>query len=206
MNKRSGTETKEKILRAALKTFSGRGYSGVSIREIAKASAVSVGGLYIYFRNKGELYRSLIKESIREKEQSIKKIVEAEASPSRALSALLEFHLDYAKKNKDLILMNIKEHGFTLGMDIRKEYFRRQVSLIEDMIQSGIKENEFRKCNAHETAEIIMAALRGIVLSTAMEDRKFITAKGLNEFLMYGLLRKNDNRPKGFKLRKRVNK
>ncbi|OGW32647.1 MAG: hypothetical protein A2X59_00995, partial [Nitrospirae bacterium GWC2_42_7] len=191
MNKRSGIESKKRILSAALKVFSRHGYADASIREIAKASGLSIGGVYLYFKNKEELYLSLIKERISEKNRRAEKIVGSEGPPAEKLSALIEMHLDHAMKNKGLILIHIKEHAFSFGSDIRKEYFQRQISTIADIIKEGINIGEFRKCDVRETAKLIMSAIRGIVLSMAIEDEKFITAKGLNRLLMHGLLKNN---------------
>lgn len=204
MNKRSGTESKKKILSAAIKVFSTHGYAGASIREIAKASGFSIGGVYLYFKNKEDLYLSLIKERIREKNLRIEKIVGSGGSPAEKLSSLIEMHLDYAMKNKELILIHIKEHSFTFGSDIRKEYFQKQINTIREIIIKGINTGEFRKCDVHENAKLIMGAIRGIVLSMAIEDERFITAKGLNRLLMNGLLKNNNNRPEGIKQIKRV--
>lgn len=204
MNKRSGIESKKKILSAAVKVFSIHGYAGASIREIAKASGISIGGVYLYFKNKEELYLSLIKERISEKNQRIMSAVESAGSPAGALSVFIDMHLEYAMKNKELILMHIREHGFTFRMDIKREYFRSQIRMIGKIIERGIHEGEFRKCNVNETAKIIMGSLRGIMLSMAVEAERFITAKGLNELLMHGLLKKNDKRPHGIKRIKRV--
>jgi AcrR family transcriptional regulator len=203
MNKRSGTESRKKILSAAVKVFSSHGYAGASIREIAKASGLSIGGVYLYFKNKEELYLSLIKERISEKEQRVKEIIAVGEPPSRTLSVLIEMHLDYALKNKELILTHIKEHGFSFGMGIRREYFQRQTKIIGDIIKAGIKTGDFRKCDVHQTANLIMGALRGISLSLAIEDMRFITAEKLNQLLMYGILRNNDNKPKEIKKIKR---
>lgn len=195
MNKRSGIESKKKILGAAVKVFSRYGYAGASIREIAKASGISIGGVYLYFKNKEELYLSLIKERISEKNQRIRSAVESAGSPAEALSVFVDMHLEYAMKNKELILMHIREHGFTFRMDIKREYLRRQTRMVGKIIERGIREGEFRKCNVNETAKIIMGSLRGIMLSMAVEDERSITAKGLNELLMRGLLKDNDYRP-----------
>ena len=47
----------------------------------------------------------------------------------------------------------------------------------------------FRECNTEEAARIIMATLRGIVLSMALEGESVITEKGLGDLILRGLLR-----------------
>lgn len=48
------------ILEAALGLFSGQGYRGTSIREIAEAAGLSTGNLYHHFPDKETLFRTLL--------------------------------------------------------------------------------------------------------------------------------------------------
>ncbi|MDF1836442.1 MAG: helix-turn-helix domain containing protein, partial [Planctomycetota bacterium] len=49
-------QARERLLEAAAKLFSERGYEGVSIREIAGAAGVRHGGVNYHFRGKRDLY------------------------------------------------------------------------------------------------------------------------------------------------------
>lgn len=52
--------TKKKILNAALKCFSKKGYSATSTKEIAKTAGVAEGLVFTYFKTKKNLYETLI--------------------------------------------------------------------------------------------------------------------------------------------------
>lgn len=196
MNKRSGIESRKRIIKAAMDVFSKRGYAKASIREIAKVAGISVGGVYLYFKNKEELYKSIIKEGMRDFGGKIETITAQAKSATEALSNFLKLHLENALRHKEFILLHIREHGFTFAMDEKKQFLRRQQKLVEKIILSGIHSDEFRKCNANDMAKIIMGSLRGIVLSMALDDNVTITPKMLNEFLFYGLARA-DKKDKG---------
>ena len=62
MNKRSAEESKIKILGAARSIFAEHGYAEASMRAIARQAGISVGGLYLYFRNKEELYLTFMQD------------------------------------------------------------------------------------------------------------------------------------------------
>ena len=66
MNKRSGIESRRKIMKAAKDVFFRHGYGETNIREISRKAGMSVGGIYLYFKSKEELYKSLISEGRRE--------------------------------------------------------------------------------------------------------------------------------------------
>lgn len=54
-------EVKEKIQNSAVDVFTRKGYKKASIKEIAINANVSVGNVYRYYKNKDELYESVIK-------------------------------------------------------------------------------------------------------------------------------------------------
>jgi AcrR family transcriptional regulator len=188
MNKRSGTETRKKILEAGMSVFSRDG-TKANIREIAKTARISIGAFYLYFRNKEELYQSLIRDRMDDLVRRTKETVMKIESPREALSAYLRVHLECALKHKELILLNIREQGFSLGIDEKRKYFKNQTKLIEKIVLGGIHAGEFRKCSAKEVAVIVMGTLRSIILSIAFEDFAPVTARGLTEFILKGLQR-----------------
>lgn len=195
VNKRSGLKTKQKILDAALQVFSSYGYAGANIRAIATAAGISIGGVYLYFRNKEQLYMDLIKSRIEAQDIKTKEIASSEGSSVDALSLFVSLHLEYGIKNKELILINIREHGFSFGLEIKRKFFRSQIKLLVNIISKGVKDGEFRECNSEESARIIMATLRGLVLSMVIEGESIVTKKGLGDLILNGLVRSDTKKP-----------
>jgi len=58
----SGEETRRRIITATMRCVAEVGYSQASIREIARAAAMTSASLYHYFPNKSELLRATVKE------------------------------------------------------------------------------------------------------------------------------------------------
>ena len=64
------TEIREKIVGAAIIAFSGHGYDRTRMDDIAETAKLSKGTLYLYFKNKEELFYAISENNIRElKEQ-----------------------------------------------------------------------------------------------------------------------------------------
>ena len=189
VNRRSGVKTKANILEAAMRVFSTYGYAGASIRAIAKAAGISIGGVYLYFRNKEELYLDLIKSRIEEQNNTIKELIASTGSATEALNVFLSLHLESGIKNKELILINIREHGFGFGLEIKRKFLRSQIRLLVNILGEGARDREFRKINTEEAARIIMATLRGIVHSMVMDGESIVTEKGLVDLILKGLVR-----------------
>jgi AcrR family transcriptional regulator len=188
MNRRSGIESKQKIMKAAMDVFSRKGYAKASIREIARTAGISIGGVYLYFRNKEELYRSLISERMLDIGSKTETIAGNTQSAPEALSHFLSMHLENALKHKEFILLHIREHGFTFGVQEKQKFFRKQRELIRQIVQRGIASGEFRRCDPEDMATMIMGSLRGIVLSVALDDDVHISPQLMREFILQGLL------------------
>jgi len=189
MNKRSGIETKRKILDAAMEIFSAKGFTAANMREIAQAAGTSVGCVYLYFKNKEELYESLITEK-RSRLNSMIEMSSAKAgTSSEALSAFVKLNFDHMVKHKDFILLHIREHGFTFGLQEKKHFFRQQIDHLEKVIKRGTRSGEFRECNARDMAKIIVGSLRGILISTALDEGPGVSPGMLSRFFLNNLVK-----------------
>jgi AcrR family transcriptional regulator len=175
-------------MKAAMDVFSSHGYAGANIRKVAEKAGVSVGSIYLYFKNKEELYRSLFVEKRREMADGTAAAVESARDASQALSNFLRLYLEYAMKHKEFIMLHIREHGFTFDLKEKKQFFLSQRSLIEKIINKGVRAGEFRRCNVRETAKLVMGSLRGITLSMALDEDGFVKPEMLDEFFFQGLL------------------
>lgn len=57
--------TKQKIAAEALTLFSGQGYDAVSVRDIARAVGIKESSLYNHFKNKQDIFDSIVNECAR---------------------------------------------------------------------------------------------------------------------------------------------
>src|SRR3990167_5796958 len=124
MNRRTAEESKESILEAAIKVFSEKGYSQTTIREVAERAGISVGGVYIYFKNKEEIYFTLLKYLLDEFRDRSGESIEDIEDPAEAVKNYIAINLNYAKKFKGLIPIEGREIGFTSCIDIKKKSFK----------------------------------------------------------------------------------
>jgi len=192
MNRRSGKDSKKNILNAAQKVFSKSGYRGASMRTIAYKAGISVGGLYLYFKNKDELCLTLVQERLDGLSNKLKKAVDGVHGPIEAITQYITINLEYAKRHKELILAQSRGPGFEFGIGLKREFFKRQRILIEGIIKTGIGTGDFGKCNVSEVAKIIMGTLRGFVLSMVVDGENLFSPEECSKLILSGLLRRSD--------------
>jgi AcrR family transcriptional regulator len=190
MNKRSGIKSKKRILTAAIKIFSEYGYKGTSMRMIARRANISVGGLYLYFKSKDDLYLTLIKTRLEDLADKTREALKDVKDPAEAMRTFLTFRLNYAREHRELILALSRDPGFDFGIDVKKKFFRQQRKVIEGIVKRGIASGKFRKFNTKEAAKVIFSLVRGFIASLVIEPDALFFPEECCDLILKGLLKK----------------
>jgi AcrR family transcriptional regulator len=163
VNKRSAEHTKKRIATAALKVFCEKGYRQATIREIADRAETSIGGVYVYFRNKEALYRQLISEQAALFEEQIKPL--RGQPPHSALRSYITHNLDFALNKKELVALHLKDYDLKFMNSFRRSFFNSQKVLVEEILRTGVEQGTFMIKDCEHTALLILFAIRGAVTS-----------------------------------------
>ena len=190
VNKRSGTASKERILRHATKIFLEHGYEKSSMRMIAKASNISIGGLYLYFKNKEDLYTTLTNFWMDDYSVKLRDALRDVQDPVEQIRAYIVVSINYARKHRELILLQGRELGRVCGMDIKRKFFKKQSKLVEDIISRGTKTGVFRTCNVKEATRVIRGAIRGFIFSIIIEEDALFSPEECSTLILNGLMRR----------------
>src|SRR5512134_1462215 len=90
--RRTGDESRKRILAAASDVFAERGFEKASVREVAARAGISVGGIYLYFHTKEELYTGLMRSQMEEFLGRVEKL-RAEP-PLTAIKKLIDLYME----------------------------------------------------------------------------------------------------------------
>jgi len=160
MNQRS--VPRSKILKAAIDLFSSKGYSGTKMSEIAQNVGISVGALYLRFRNKQELCLELIKNQTKDFKELTKNL--SVKDPLKALKSYITLNLDYAFQKRQLLSLFMREHKLPFIYLLKKDFFKTQRKIIKDILTDGVKKGVFRPMDTKEMSSMIFASIRGAIL------------------------------------------
>lgn len=97
---REKEEMRHLILEAAKKIFLEKGYDQASIRNIAEAIEYSPGTIYLYFKEKDEIFHALHHEGFR-KLLVYMSPLQFVSDPFERLKAMGRVYIDFAMNNKD---------------------------------------------------------------------------------------------------------
>jgi TetR/AcrR family transcriptional regulator, cholesterol catabolism regulator len=108
------------ILRHAAQAFAEKGYEGASIRDISRASGVSLAGMYYYVESKQKLLYLIQLYSFRTILARLEKRLAGENDPVERLRILVYNHLDYFLRHP-LEMKVLSHEDEALEGDFRKE-------------------------------------------------------------------------------------
>jgi AcrR family transcriptional regulator len=191
MNKRLCITSKKRILDAASMVFSDYGYARANMRMLASVANISIGGLYLYFKNKEDIYLTLMKTRMDDFFDKAMESVKYIDDPSEAISSFITMSLDYAQKHKDFVLLQRIGYEFESGVDIKKKFFKRQRNLIKNIIRQGTQSGVFRNINVQETAKIIFSVIRGFCLSILADPDSLFSPHECSELVLNGLMKRD---------------
>jgi len=152
------------LLAAALELFVERGYAATRLDDIAARAGVSKGTLYLYFPNKEELFKALVRENIVALLDRFRAEVEASDAPSAQLLDLFlrSWWRDFgATRLAGLTKLIMAEAGNfpEVARFFHDEVIRPNGELLGSIIARGIARGEFREVDVETAAHLWIAPL-----------------------------------------------
>lgn len=156
-------ESRRAIVTHALSSFARRGYAAVSIREITEAAGVTQPMLYYYFKNKEELYRTLLAQSFEELERLLAAARTHEGTARERLIKIVNAYFQFCLQNPERVrFMNrtfADDEQMIPAIDC-EAYIYPRFQEIESVIADGQKNGEFGPCDSQEVAVTLMGMIR----------------------------------------------
>jgi AcrR family transcriptional regulator len=162
-------ESKDRIIKSALKLFSSKGFFNTSIREIAKEANVSDGLLYNYFKSKESLAIAVMRSAFDTIDEMI--IANNDQNPEVNIQSSIQNFIRLIENELDKIRL-LAQMGF------HKEKFEILNQLTVEKYESSV--NKFHKNlkllgvpNPKSEARFLVAILDGLVFEFLLMDNPF---------------------------------
>lgn len=160
---------RKEILQKSLDVFVEEGYEDVTFQKIADRCGITRTTLYIYFKNKHEIFRGSIKELMSSIEDSIlESINDTSLTYEQQLRKVLMSIIDKCQENKKLFviilsyLLQLKKSGVDTNTKVRRRVVRLKHHLSTIMIR-GIQNNEFTKNNVKNMNELLYGLIEAAI-------------------------------------------
>jgi len=199
-----GPAKRERILRAAIKIFSQKGFFSSKVSEIARSAGVADGTIYLYFKNKDDLLISLFEEKMAEVVADVREQVAAGDGALSRLRIFIENHMSLLVREAGLI--EVLQVELRQSNKFMKEYvpvkFLEYLDVISEILELGKREGTFRQdLNVTVARRAVFGALDEMALAYVLSrKRKYNPADAAAEIYRIfaeGLCRTGQNREGG---------
>jgi TetR/AcrR family transcriptional regulator len=169
---------RKEIMQTALSLFSQKGFSNVSMQEIALKSEFAVGTLYKFFSTKESLYSEVLKEKFNEFYGVLIQALKVPGNEIKKINSFLENKIKWFSENFDYIRLYVTE-TFGVGFidkkelnEIKEKIHGELLKEIEALFKSGIEKMIFKRMDPYILAISLNGLCNGILFEL-IENRNF---------------------------------
>jgi AcrR family transcriptional regulator len=127
---RAKSDRRSQLIAAAERLVAERGYLAVRLEDIGAAAGVSGPAIYRHFPNKEALLVELLVGISTRLLAGASEVVASTPDPAAALDGLIEFHLDFALGESDLIRIQDRDLG-NLPLNAKRQVRKAQRQYVE---------------------------------------------------------------------------
>ena len=159
-------DRKTEIITVAAQLFKEKGYSAVTMRDIAQAMNIKAASLYNHIKSKQEILVLIIIEIAEEFTSNMLQIVNSEETTIQKLEKVIQLHIDITLRNSDALAclnndwMHLADTELTYFVKMREEYEEH----FRTIIKSGIANSEIKNLNVEVIIFSTLSTLRTLYL------------------------------------------
>jgi AcrR family transcriptional regulator len=164
---------RREILKKALDVFMDEGFEDASFRKIADRCGITRTTLYIYFKNKKEIFNYSIKQLLQEVENEITEVrKDCGLSHTEKLIKVMTVILEKLEENRQLLavvlnyLFYISKSGYDPDYRVRRRTVRMR-HILASMIIEGARAGEFAKINVKDAVAVLYSMLESAIFRLA---------------------------------------
>jgi TetR/AcrR family fatty acid metabolism transcriptional regulator len=190
-------DKRNRILQAAIEVFSRKGFFNSKVSEIARASGVADGTIYLYFKNKDDLLISLFEEKMAEVVADVKKRIQAGESALDKMRIFIENHMGLLECEAGLI--EVLQVELRQSSKFLKDYtpvkFFEYLDVLSGILEEGKREGVFRPdLNVNVARRVVFGAMdelsRTYILSKRQKFHPSVTSAEVFQLLSEGFCAK----------------
>lgn len=154
----------QELLAAALELFVERGYASTRLEDVARRAGVSKGTLYLYFTNKEELFKAVVRENIVPALGEAEDIISSYEGHSADLLRLVMLgwweRLGATQASGIIKLVMAEAGNFPyLALFYQEEVINRSTIMISSMFERAIARGDFRPVDVSVMTQVLIAPM-----------------------------------------------
>jgi AcrR family transcriptional regulator len=192
-------DKRRKIMKAALGLFVRKGFDAATMGEVAAKAGIAKGTVYLYFKDKIDLYASLLSERITLLNQGVAEIAASDLPPTAKLEAIIRRNLEYIASeypSSQFLVDTRAGHDPEVLKVIRTRISPRleeTIVLIAQVLKEGIACKEFREMNTFDVAMQIFSLVNFHLMKRAIDKKPINPAReteSVKQLILNGITRR----------------
>ena len=142
--------------------------------EIAQASAKGKSSIYYYFSSKEDIFQAVVEKEASMLKRELLDAIEPVTDPQEKLKVYVLVRMRTFKKLANYYAAIKSEYLIHLDFveNVRKKYDLEEITMVENILKAGAKNNEFNIDNTRLAAVAIVTAMKGLEIPLFWEDDK----------------------------------
>jgi TetR/AcrR family fatty acid metabolism transcriptional regulator len=172
----SGSNKRERILRAAVDVFAQSGYFNARVAQIAKAAGVADGTIYLYFEGKEDLLITIFREHTRNFLRSLEGRLGAARTAEERLRLAIRHHLETLGRDRSLAVVAQVElrHSLKFLSLFSHEEVSDYLNMLRGIIEQGQSDGAFHSSlHPQLVAKALFGILDEMVTSWILSDKEY---------------------------------
>ena len=167
---------RHEILEKSLELFCREGYEDVTFQKISDACGITRTTLYIYFKNKREIFLWSIKQLTMAIEKKLQTIIDDKSlNAEQCLRTMITWIIDECGRRASLFhtllpyLISLQKSGINPGERVRRRVLRVK-HLFNTIIIRGINDGEFKKNSVKDINDLFYSQIEAAIFHIAILD------------------------------------
>jgi AcrR family transcriptional regulator len=160
------------ILEAGFEEFAQRGYAAARLEDVGERVSLTRGAIYLYFKDKEELFRAVVRSVIEPVLQQFRNVAESFDGPSEELlrQLLMTFYREIARDRRRSRLLRVLVAEGPNFPELTEFYYREVIQhgigCFKSVIERGIQLGEFRPGLVRDFPQVMMGpAIAAVIWS-----------------------------------------
>lgn len=160
------TDRKTEIINVSAKLFKEKGYSAVTMRDIAQAMDIKAASLYNHIKSKQEILVLIVIEIAEEFTSTMNEVVNSSENTIKKIERIIQLHIDITLRDANALAclnndwMHLADAELTYFIKMREDYEEN----FRTIIKKGIAEGEVKNLNLEVIIFSTLSTLRTLYL------------------------------------------
>jgi len=173
---------REQIVRATIRCLAREGYSGLTMKKVARLAGVSPGILHYYFTDKRAILVAALETVTADLDRRVGAAqAQSGQDPRARLRALIHACLESSVAMREVWIVFVEFWGEMMHdrrlREINAVLYARMRRLIGAVVAQGIRSGAFRRTDVLRAAAVILALVDGVSLQLTFDPTAFRVAE-----------------------------